>query len=169
MGVKTRQEVSSKTYRIKEIIDYLQDCMEEPRQDTNVYFTIRDGGELAIITSSEDVAGEIEGSGFTELQKKKSTKYVYSIKVNLPETQEEYEQGAGEGCFFLVDKETMEAYEQNATGGGFFGILDNDSYYYPGLKHGERLPLEMRGDRRPVVPLEALQRWSEPTEGSGTA
>ena len=142
---RTWQEVSSKTYRIKEIIDYLQDCMEEPQQDTNVYFTIRDGGELAIITSSEDVAGEIEGSGFTELQEKKNTKYVY------------YEQGAGEGCFFLVDEETMQAYEQDATGGGYIGILDSNSYAYPKFKHGARLPIEMRGSNRPVVPFDVLQ------------
>ena len=91
------------------------------------------------------------------------------IKANLPGTSADYENGNGEGCFFIVDDATKAAHDRDATGGGFFGILDNDSYYYPGLKHGERLPLEMRGDRRPVVPLEALQRWSKPTEGSGTA
>ena len=29
----------------------------------------------------------------------------------------------------------------------------------PGLMHGERLPIEMRGKRAPVVPIEALQKW----------
>lgn len=81
------------------------------------------------------------------------------IKANIPPTKEHYEAGAGEGCFFIVDDRTKTAYDLNATGGGFFGILDNDSLYYPGLKHGERLPLEMRGDCRPVVPFEALSKW----------
>jgi len=62
-------EISSKLYSLKEIADYLQSCIEEPQKDTAVFFTIKDGGELAITTSNEDIAGEIEASGFTELQK----------------------------------------------------------------------------------------------------
>lgn len=81
------------------------------------------------------------------------------IKVNLPPTMEDYERGNGEGCFFIVDDETKAAYDQDATGGEFFGILDNNSLYYKGLKHGERLRIEMRGAKRPVVPLEALSKW----------
>lgn len=67
---QTWQEVSSKLYSLKEIADYLQNCIEEPQKDTAVYFTIKDGGELAITTSNEDIAGEIEASGFTELQER---------------------------------------------------------------------------------------------------
>ena len=62
-------EISSKLYSLKEIADYLQSCIEEPQKDTAVFFTIKDSGELIITTSNEDIAGEIEGSGFTELQK----------------------------------------------------------------------------------------------------
>lgn len=62
------REVSSKLYSLKEITDYLQDCMKEPQKDTAVYFTIRDGGELVIATRSEESAGEVEASGFTALQ-----------------------------------------------------------------------------------------------------
>ena len=85
--------------------------------------------------------------------------YTNSIKANLPEDPEGYERGNGEGCFFLVDDETKEAYDTDASGTGYVGILDNDSISYPNLKHGELLPLEMRGDRRPVVPLEALEAF----------
>lgn len=67
---QTWQEVSSKLYSLKEIADYLQNCIEEPQKDTAVFFTIKDGGELAITTSNEDIAGEIEASGFTELQER---------------------------------------------------------------------------------------------------
>ena len=81
------------------------------------------------------------------------------IKVNLPQDEEAYKDGRGEGCFFIVDDRTKEAHDSDATEGEYFGILDNDSCYYPGLNHGERLPIEMRGDRRPVVPISALNEW----------
>ena len=81
------------------------------------------------------------------------------IKAMIPPDIGSYNHGCGEGCFFIVDDRTKTAYDLNATGGGFFGILANDSLYYPGLKYGERLPIEMRGSRAPVVPLEALEKW----------
>ena len=81
------------------------------------------------------------------------------IKVMVPPNKEWYEYGAGEGCWFIVDDRTKAAYDLDAIGGEFYGILDNDSYYYPGLMHGERLPIEMRGKRASVVPIEALQKW----------
>ena len=89
----------------------------------------------------------------------RDTKEPNYIKVNLPPDKEWYKHGAGEGCWFIVDDKTKAAHDQDATGGGFYGVLDNDSLYYPGLMHGERLPIEMRGARRPVVPIEALQKW----------
>ena len=88
-----------------------------------------------------------------------NNKYTHSIKANLPGDPEAYKNGNGEGCFFLVDDETKDAYDTDATGAGFVGILDNDSIDYPKLKHGELLPLEMRGDKRPVVPLDALEAY----------
>ena len=81
------------------------------------------------------------------------------IKVNLPPDEEAYKYGYGEGCFFIVDDETKEAYDRDAEDGEYYGILDNDSFYYPGLNHGERLPIEMRGEKRPVVPIDALKKW----------
>lgn len=84
------------------------------------------------------------------------------IKANLPESEEAYRTGEGEGCFFIVDAETRTAYERNEEKSDrlYYGILDNDSCYYLGLEHGERLPLEMRGEFRPVVPFEYLRdRW----------
>lgn len=81
------------------------------------------------------------------------------IKAILPPNEDCYKCGNGEGCWFIVDDRTKTAYDLDATGGTFYGILDNDSIYYPDLKHGERLPLEMRGNRAPVVPIEALKKW----------
>lgn len=78
------------------------------------------------------------------------------IKANFPATQADYASGNGEGMFVLVDDETKAAHDTDATGGGYSGILDNDSCYWRGLEHGERVPLEMRGDKRPVCPFEWL-------------
>ena len=81
------------------------------------------------------------------------------IKANIPHSREEYEIGAGEGCFFLVSEDVKAAYDKDEAGTVYTGILDNDSIYYPGLNHGAELPLEMRGNMRPVVPIEALAQW----------
>lgn len=85
------------------------------------------------------------------------------IKCNLPPDPVSYEHGAGEGCFFIVDDETKAAYDADEEKSDrlYCGILDNDSFYYLGLYHGERLPLEMRGKMRPVVPIKYLQEHFE--------
>lgn len=81
------------------------------------------------------------------------------IKTNIPSNEEDYRQGNGEGCFFLVDDKTMAAYEKDEekSGKAYFGILDSVPFSYGGLQPGMRLPLEMRGENRPVVPLSYLR------------
>lgn len=79
------------------------------------------------------------------------------IKANLPNNEEAYRIGTGEGVWFLVDKETNDAYNRNARKGTYKGILDNDSVYYPKLVHGIVCPIEMRGNKRPVVPYQWLK------------
>ena len=79
------------------------------------------------------------------------------IKANLPANEESYKTGNGEGVFVLVDDQTKKAYDDDKTGSGYSGILDNDSLYFKGLKHGEVIPLEMRGELRPVVPYTWLK------------
>lgn len=73
------------------------------------------------------------------------------IKVNLPATEHDYITGSGEGVFVLVSGEVKAAYDSDESGTSYTGILDNDSYYYIGLKHGAVIPFEMRGEFRPVV------------------
>lgn len=96
------------------------------------------------------------GVEVTKLQASHCTEY---IKVNLPASSEAYESGNGEGVWVLVSEQVKAAYDQDATGGVYFGILDNDSCYYPGLNHGEPIPFEMRGDKRPVTPIAWLEEW----------
>lgn len=121
-------------------------------------------GELADVdslVSDEEIIEAYDGVDFVEedFTSDDDPEDLNFIKVMIPPDMEAYKHGFGEGCFFIVDDRTKTAYDLNATGGGFFGILDNNSLYYKGLKHGERLPLEMRGDRAPVVPIEALSKW----------
>lgn len=102
------------------------------------------------------------------------SRYTEYIKANLPQTLDAYEQGTGEGVWILVTPETKEAHDRDEAGGIYDGILDNDSLYYPGLNHGTRLPVEMRGDLRPVVPFSwlenyriALQAWEKNEQARG--
>lgn len=74
------------------------------------------------------------------------------IKVNLPASQEAYRNGNGEGVWVLVEENVKKAYDTDEGGTCYKGILDNDSVYYPALKHGVTIPFEMRGENRPVVP-----------------
>ena len=93
------------------------------------------------------------GVEVTKLQAARCTEY---IKVNLPGSKEGYKTGNGEGVWVLVSKQVKAAYDQDAAGGYYFGIIDNDSCYWPGLDHGAAIPFEMRGKNRPVVPYEWL-------------
>lgn len=79
------------------------------------------------------------------------SKMTEHIRVNLPLTEQEYLAGNGESVWVLVDPQTKKAHDTDAIGKGYVGILDNDSFYYPGLNHGELLPFELRGDCRPVA------------------
>lgn len=78
------------------------------------------------------------------------------IKVNLPRDEASYLDGCGEGCWAIATEEVKQLYDQDATGSGYTVILDNDSIYYPELKSGTEIPIELRGPNRAVVPLKWL-------------
>ena len=78
------------------------------------------------------------------------------IKVNLPSNEESYKLGNGEGCWVLVEENVKRAHDTDEKGTNYVGILDNDSFYYPGLYAGKEIPIEMRGTYRPVVPYSWL-------------
>lgn len=90
----------------------------------------------------------------------------FHIKVNLPYNKSGYESGNGEGVWVLVDFETKAAHDNNEVTAdpSYHGILDNDSVYYPKLKCGAELYFEMRGNMRPVVPLDFLNDKGRITE-----
>ena len=78
------------------------------------------------------------------------------IKVNLPHDEDSYRDGCGEGCWAIASEEVKQLYDQDAAGSGYTVTLDNNSVYYPGLKAGTDVPIELRGPNRAVVPLEWL-------------
>lgn len=84
------------------------------------------------------------------------SEYTELIKANLTYSEESYEVGCGEGCWFFVTPEGKRAYDDDSEDWTGLGVLQNDSFYYEGLHVGEVLPLESRGRNRPVVPYRYL-------------
>lgn len=80
----------------------------------------------------------------------------FYIKINVPTTEEEYLSGNGEGMWALADEKTKRAYDEDAASGEYEVILDNNSFFWDGLEHGQLVPIEMRGEARPVVPYNWL-------------
>lgn len=74
------------------------------------------------------------------------------VKVNLPYDEDDYINGNGEGVWVLVDDKTKAEYDSESAQGTHIGILDNDSLYHPKFVHGMAVVIEMRGEKRPVVP-----------------
>lgn len=81
---------------------------------------------------------------------------LFNIKVNLPPDEYWERESSGEGVFVLVAPDVKAAYDKDESGTMYEGILNNDSFYYPGLKHGVTVPILMRGEYRPIVPLKWL-------------
>lgn len=74
------------------------------------------------------------------------------VKVNFPRTQEEFEQGCGEGMWVSVDDEThARVMDDDCEGEVFEGTLDNDSIERLALKHGAQVRFVTRGPSRPVA------------------
>ena len=80
------------------------------------------------------------------------------IKVNLPASYKDYQNGNGEGVWMKVGPEAKKAYDTDESDTQYEGILDNVSVYYPNLQPGDLLPIEMRGEFRPVVPYAFLNK-----------
>lgn len=82
------------------------------------------------------------------------------IGVNLPNSQKFYENGNGEGMYaYIISDDDFNNFLDNSKKGMLIkGFLLNNSLYYPGLKWGLIVPIELRGSKKPVVPLEFLQQ-----------
>lgn len=78
------------------------------------------------------------------------------FKVNLPFTKDDFLAGNGEGVWAIADDETFEKLESGSNLENLYVRIFNDSMYYKGLLSETILPIETRGDNRPVVPYEYL-------------
>ena len=116
---------------------------------------------IANHTAAGDVVNEVKPGFYIIDDLRKDSETMAFIKVNLPATEGDYISGNGEGVFMIVSDEVKRAHDTDEVGTSYTGILDNDSYYYIGLEHGETLPIEMRGDKRPVVPYQWLKEHYE--------
>lgn len=105
---------------------------------------------------AEDHAEELLDEQNLFRRKAEEEGFIYSIKINIPTSLEQYYEGNGEGCFVLVTKEAKEAYDNDEDKSVFVGILDDDSFYYKDLNHGEKIPFETRGKNRPVAIWKAI-------------
>lgn len=74
-----------------------------------------------------------------------------SIKINVPETERDYETGNGVGCWALVDADTKRRYDadEERSDDVYLAVLDSDINLY-GLRVGDLILIEMRGKNRPV-------------------
>lgn len=126
----------------------------------NEYVDININGEFKRITILNNNPGlySIEGRkgcDLTLVEKDmalcKMTMEPNCVKINLPQSQDKFAKGLGEGIWVSVDDITMAAYNSNTQGGVYTGSLRNDSYYYPHLKWGHTISFEMRGMNRAVA------------------
>lgn len=78
------------------------------------------------------------------------TKEMYLIKANLPTNKSEITTGNGEGMWVIVSEDCKKSYDNDGTG-EYTGILDNDSFFFPEIKHGIEVNISMRGKNRPII------------------
>lgn len=79
------------------------------------------------------------------------------FKVNLPATKDEYETGNGEGVWACATASDTEKVFSDCEYEIIFVKILNDSLYYPGLKCYDIIPVELRGECRPVAMFNELQ------------
>ena len=80
----------------------------------------------------------------------------YYFKVNLPDTLDSYKSGNGEGVWAYTDFESYEKWKNDEKDSIIYVRILNDSIYYNGLEYGDLVPVELRGEYRPVAMYEEL-------------
>lgn len=80
----------------------------------------------------------------------------YFFKVNLPSSKENYVSGNGEGVWACTDLISYKKYQEDKNEGIIYVKILNDSVYYNGLNCEDLIPVELRGEKRPVAIYEEL-------------
>lgn len=80
----------------------------------------------------------------------------FYFKINLPDSESSYEDGNGEGVWCYTDAESYKKWEDDCYHIKIFVRILNDSFYYTGLNYGTLIPVELRGEKRPVALYDEL-------------
>ena len=93
-----------------------------------------------------------------------TTEQLHKIKVNIPASEDDYNNGNGEGCWAEVDSKTYSDYLRDERGGQYVGkLLNEPSTDLHGLQYGDLFVFEMRGEERPVATMDqdtrVIIRW----------
>jgi len=78
------------------------------------------------------------------------------FKVNLPNTVANYEAGSGEGVWAYTDEESYKKWLKDEKDSIVYVKILNNSMYYKGLEYGDLIPVELRGEYRPVAIYDEL-------------
>lgn len=90
-----------------------------------------------------------------ELQRTANNGMYRYIKVKLPETKEN--DNNGEGCWAIMSSKTfVECDSDMQCEKTYKAVLCNNSLFFNGLDYGTIIPVKSRGNLRPVVPYEWL-------------
>ena len=101
---------------------------------------------------------------YEDLTPEQKATYTEYIKVNLPASAADAETSNGEGVWCMVTPAAKAAHDASETGTEYEGILANDSLYYSGLEQGETIPVLLKGETRPIVPLAWLTEHYGPAQ-----
>ena len=88
--------------------------------------------------------------------------YSKMFRVNLPSTEKSYRNGNGEGVWCYGNEETYNALvENNVSEGIYYVKIQNDSVYFPELVCDTCIPVEARGEKRPVCPFDFIKDYEQ--------
>lgn len=83
--------------------------------------------------------------------------HVYSeplyVSGIVPESPEQYAAGEGSLCDFKIDEEAKAAIDREEPTGYIYGVT---AHPVPGIRAGARVPLDLRGDKPPIVPYSTI-------------
>jgi hypothetical protein len=80
------------------------------------------------------------------------------FKVLLPVSEEDFNEGGGESVWACADEDAYQKYKEDAESGIYFVRILNNSLYYPDLNCDSLIPVQLRGQNKPVALLRELNK-----------
>lgn len=91
-----------------------------------------------------------------EIKNFKKPNQEFFFEVNLPACEKSFHKGFGERVWAYTDLSSYNKIKNNHNGEIIYVKLLSDSFYYKDLKHETLIPIELRGEYRPVAIYEEL-------------